>query len=214
MRIKVVGTGPAPLIHSPEPGTVQRQSSSAGHSRGHRGDPRWVVGVVLGSLGRGVRADGVWACLPAATGPVAAVPCPRPHRPGSHRDPTPTRRAGAIGSCGCRQADSGAALFVSVPQGPPGRWPPRGPALARPTWRLATARLAGSASPGGAPGAAGPARPSPGTRMAGAAMPIDPPSWPTASPPWAAWTHDGAWPHPAAGDRRRQAAVPGRPGPG
>jgi hypothetical protein len=37
------------------------------------------LGVVLGSLGRGMQADGVWAHLPATTGPTAAVPargCP------------------------------------------------------------------------------------------------------------------------------------------
>jgi hypothetical protein len=37
------------------------------------------LGVMLGSLGRGMQADGVWANLPATTGPIAAVPargCP------------------------------------------------------------------------------------------------------------------------------------------
>jgi hypothetical protein len=51
-------------------------------SRPPRGLPRShgeLLGVVLGSLGRGMQADGVWAHLPATTGPIAAVPargCP------------------------------------------------------------------------------------------------------------------------------------------
>src|SRR5215207_3275471 len=53
--------------------------SSAGHRGGAAEKPRRAVGVVPGSLGRGMQADGVWAHLPATTGPIAAVPargCP------------------------------------------------------------------------------------------------------------------------------------------
>ena len=42
--------------------------------QGYRGSHRELLGVVLGSLGRGMQADGVWAHLPATTGPIAAVP--------------------------------------------------------------------------------------------------------------------------------------------
>ena len=51
------------------------RGSSAGHSSCYRGSQ----GKLLGSLGRGMQADGVWAHLPATTGPIAAVPargCP------------------------------------------------------------------------------------------------------------------------------------------
>jgi hypothetical protein len=39
-----------------------------------------------GSLGRGMQASGDWANLPTATGPIAAVPCPRLQELGSRRD--------------------------------------------------------------------------------------------------------------------------------
>jgi hypothetical protein len=49
----------------------------------------------VGSLGRGMQASGDWANLPTATGPIAAVPCPRLHGPGSRRGPDTICRAGA-----------------------------------------------------------------------------------------------------------------------
>jgi len=36
-----------------------------------------------------MQVSGDWANLPAATGPIAAVPCPRLQGPGSHRDQAP-----------------------------------------------------------------------------------------------------------------------------
>jgi hypothetical protein len=49
--------------------------------RGCRGSQGKQLGVVLGSLGRGMQADGVWDHLPATTGPIAAVPARGcPHR--------------------------------------------------------------------------------------------------------------------------------------
>jgi hypothetical protein len=44
-----------------------------------------------------MQADRVWANLPAATGPIAAVPCPRLHGPGSHRDRTQSVGLAATG---------------------------------------------------------------------------------------------------------------------
>jgi hypothetical protein len=63
------------LFTAPSPGA--HQPATAGLPR----EPRRVMGVVLGSLGRGMQADGVWAHLPATTGPIAAVPARGcPHR--------------------------------------------------------------------------------------------------------------------------------------
>ena len=100
-----------------------------------------------GSLGRGMQAGGVWANLPAATGPIAAVPCPRLHAPSSRRDQTPICRAGARFEPG----DSGrrvsrvvpirlVATWTVAPQGPSPRpdrtcqlatacWPARHPSV-------------------------------------------------------------------------------------
>jgi hypothetical protein len=50
-----------------------------------------------GSLGRGMQASGDWANLPAATGPIAAVPCPRLHALCSRQDRTPICRLPATG---------------------------------------------------------------------------------------------------------------------
>ena len=50
-----------------------------------------------GSLGRGMQASGDWANLPTATGPIAAVPCPRLHALCSRRDWTPICRLPATG---------------------------------------------------------------------------------------------------------------------
>jgi len=47
------------------------------HSRAPRQPrPAILLGVVLGSLGRGMQEDEVWAHLPAAPGPITAVPLP------------------------------------------------------------------------------------------------------------------------------------------
>jgi hypothetical protein len=50
-----------------------------------------------GSLGRGMQASGDWANLPTATGPIAAVPCPRLQGPGSHRNRTESVGLAATG---------------------------------------------------------------------------------------------------------------------
>jgi hypothetical protein len=60
------------------------------HEHGHRQQGGLVVASLGarggGSLGRGMQASGDWANLPTATGPIAAVPCPRLHVPGSQWD--------------------------------------------------------------------------------------------------------------------------------
>ena len=50
--------------------------------QGHQGSRGELLGVVLGSLGRGIQADGVWVHLPATAGPIVAVPARGCHRQG------------------------------------------------------------------------------------------------------------------------------------
>jgi hypothetical protein len=65
-------------------------------------DSSWIGRRFLGaqgggSLGRGMQASGDWANLPGASGPIAAVPCPRLHALCSRRDWTPICRLPATG---------------------------------------------------------------------------------------------------------------------
>ena len=56
----------------------------------------WVLGVEAAS-GEGMQASGDWATLPAATGPIVAVPCPRLHGLCSQPDRTAICRLPATG---------------------------------------------------------------------------------------------------------------------
>ncbi len=101
-----------PHLIRDEPHTTQRFISR--HSRGYRGEPRRAVVRGAGQPRARVQADGIWASLPAAAGPIAAVPARGCHRRvASGPDPNPPgwRWSGSFGpakGAGREALDAGA----------------------------------------------------------------------------------------------------------